>query len=92
MSRQRALRVVLVSNYVADGQPSMQRFADMLHRELTAEGVEVQTWRPQAYVGGRVTARGLGKWLGYVDKYVLYPPHLRNLARQHADTPTVVHV
>jgi glycosyltransferase involved in cell wall biosynthesis len=92
MSRQRALRVVLVSNYVADGQPSMQRFADMLHRELTAEGVEVQTWRPPAYVGGRVTARGLGKWLGYVDKYVLYPPRLRNLARQHADTPTVVHV
>ena len=63
----------------------------MLGNELTAEGVDVQTWRPPAYVGGRAPAHGLGKWLGYVDKYVLYPPRLRNGARRHAGT-TVVHV
>jgi glycosyltransferase involved in cell wall biosynthesis len=91
MSGDRPLRVVLVSNYVADEQRSMQRFADMLHDELTAEGIDVQTWRPPAYVGGRAPARGLDKWLGYVDKYVLYPPRLRNDARQNAAT-TVVHV
>ena len=92
MNGDRRLRVVLVANYVADEQRSMQRFADMLHSELTAEGVDVQTWRPPAYVGGRAPARGLGKWLGYVDKYVLYPPRLRSGARHHAGTPTVVHV
>ena len=92
MSGDRSLRVVLVSNYVADEQPSMQRFAGMLHNELTADGVDVHTWRPPAYVGGRRPARGLGKWLGYVDKYVLYPPRLRNDARRNAGTPTVVHV
>jgi glycosyltransferase involved in cell wall biosynthesis len=92
MSGDRQLRVVLVSNYVADEQRSMQRFADMLHNELTAGGVDVQTWRPPAYIGGPASSRGLGKWLGYVDKYVLYPPRLRKGARQQAATPTVVHV
>jgi glycosyltransferase involved in cell wall biosynthesis len=92
MSGERTPRVVLVSNYVADEQPSMQRFADMLHHELTAEGVDVQTWRPAAYVGGRAPVCGFGKWLGYVDKYLLYPPRLRKGARQNAGAPTVVHV
>jgi len=86
-----SLRVVLISNYVADEQPSMQRFADMLHAELAGAGVDVQTWRPPIFVGSRTQARGLAKWLGYVDKYVLYPPRLRRRARQGADT-TVVHV
>jgi glycosyltransferase involved in cell wall biosynthesis len=63
----------------------------MLHSELTAEGINVQTWRPTACVGGRAPARGLGKCLGYVDKYLLYPPRLRHDARQNPGT-TVVHV
>jgi glycosyltransferase involved in cell wall biosynthesis len=92
MSTHRDLRVVLVSNYVADEQPSMQRFADMLQTELTAEGVDVHTWRPPARVGGRAPSRGLSKWLAYVDKYLLYPPRLRAGARQTVGTPTVVHV
>ena len=92
MSSSRRLRVVLVSNYVADEQRSMQRFGDMLQHELTQEGVDVETWRPPAFVGGRAPAHGVGKWLGYVDKFVLYPPRLRNGARQNAGAPTVVHV
>jgi glycosyltransferase involved in cell wall biosynthesis len=92
MSSDGPLRVVLVSNYVADEQHSMQRFGDMLQHELTQEGVDVETWRPPAFVGGRAPAHGVGKWLGYIDKFVLYPPRLRNGARQHAGAPTVVHV
>ena len=61
-------------------------------QRLTATGVDVQTWRPPAYVGGRAPARGFGKWLGYVDKYVLFPPRLRTGASRNADTATVVHV
>ena len=92
MSGDRPLRVVLVSNYVADEQRSMQRFGDMLQHELTQEGVDVQTWRPPALVGGLAPAHGVGKWLGYVDKFVLYPSRLRNGARRAASAPTVVHV
>jgi glycosyltransferase involved in cell wall biosynthesis len=92
MSGDGPLRVVLVSNYVADEQRSMLRFSEMLRNELTANGVDVLTWRPPAYVGGRAPARGVGKWLAYIDKYVLFPPRLRNGARRTAGTRTVVHV
>ena len=92
MSGDRPLRVLLVSNYVADQQRSMQRFGDMLQHELTQEGVDVETWRPPAWVGGRAPAYGVGKLLGYVDKFVLYPPRLRSGARQNAGASTVVHV
>jgi glycosyltransferase involved in cell wall biosynthesis len=92
VSTSSGLRVVLVSNYLADQQRSMQRFADMLHHELTAEGVDVQTWRAPAYLGGQRPARGAAKWLGYVDKFVLYPPRLRHGARQNPGSSTVVHV
>jgi hypothetical protein len=66
----RALRVVLVSNYAADEQRSMLRFAGMLASELSAEGVDVETWHPAARVGGGAPT-GLGKFLGYIDKFVL---------------------
>ena len=87
----RALRVVLVSNYAADEQRSMLRFAGMLASELSAEGVDVETWHPAARVGGGAPT-GLGKFLGYIDKFVLYPPRLRQEAQANGGTPTVVHV
>jgi glycosyltransferase involved in cell wall biosynthesis len=87
----RSLRVVLVANYVADQQRSMLRFADMLGSELAAEGVDVQTWHPAARVGGG-TPSGFNKFLGYIDKYVLYPPQLRHDAHARAGSATVVHV
>lgn len=93
MSTDANLRVLLVANYVADGQPSMQRFANALHEELATRGVEVETWRPSAIVGGQSMARGgLHKWLGYADKYLLSPPRLRKAVRDRARPATVVHV
>ncbi len=93
MNTDGSLRVVLVSNYVADGQPSMHRFASLLHHELAAQGVDVETWRPPVVIGGQSAARGgLHKWLGYADKFILYPPRLRKAVRWSAATPTVVHV
>ncbi|CEF48539.1 unnamed protein product [uncultured bacterium] len=88
------LRVVLIANYAPDAQPSMQRFADLLHRELAARGVDVEMWRPPPSVGGRNPADGpVHKWLGYVDKYVLYPPRLSQAAaRLPDDATTVFHV
>ena len=87
----RSLRVALVSNYAADEQRSMLRFAGMLATELTAEGVHVETWHPAARVGGG-SPGGFGKFLGYIDKFVLYPPRLRHDAQANGGTPTVVHV
>ncbi len=93
MNTDASLRVVLVSNYVADGQASMHRFAGLLQQELAAQGVDIQTWRPPVILGGQSAAHGgVHKWLGYVDKFVLYPPRLRKAVRRSAGTPTIVHV
>lgn len=75
----RPLRVLLIGNYEHDRQESMQRFADLLARELPARGVEARLVKPAPRLGRlKPDAEGLGKWLGYLDKFVLFPlaPHL----------------
>lgn len=83
------LDVVLVSNYVEDHQPSMQRFATLLSSELARHGIAVEMLRPQAILNR--SSKGLAKWLGYVDKFLLYPPRLRRTAGRGAAS-TVVHI
>ena len=75
-------RVVLVGNYARDRQHSMQRFADLMSRELNARGIAAQVLQPGDFAARRMTdvQRGLGKWLAYVDKLCLFPVKLRLLA------------
>jgi glycosyltransferase involved in cell wall biosynthesis len=86
------MKVLLVGNYFPDRQHSMQRFAAMLRDGLRAQGHEVRLIRPRPVLARRL--RGLakvpsaGKWLAYIDKYLLFPRTLRRAARW-AD---VVHV
>jgi glycosyltransferase involved in cell wall biosynthesis len=83
------MKVLLLANYLNDRQESMQRFAALMERGLTQAGHEVRILRPPAYVGKlHPSAEGLGKWLGYVDKFGLFPRFLRS-AVQEAD---VVHI
>ena len=83
----RALTVLLVGNYETDRQESMQRFANVLAAELPSRNVTVEVCRPMPFFGRlRPSASGLGKWLGYIDKFLLFPVQLKrrthNLARQ----------
>ena len=73
------MRFILIGNYPPDGQESMERFAQLLHTGLREAGVAAEIWRPVPVVGGHVgsTVAGLGKWLGYVDKWLLFPVVLR---------------
>jgi glycosyltransferase involved in cell wall biosynthesis len=83
------MKVLLLANYLNDRQESMQRFAALMERGLTQAGHEVRILRPPAYVGKlHSSAEGFGKWLGYVDKFGLFPPFLRS-AVKWAD---VVHI
>lgn len=83
------MKVLLVGNYARDRQYSMLRFCALLQSELEKSGHEVRVIQPRVRLGllGK-RWRGPGKWLGYVDKFLLFPTHLRN-ARAWAD---VVHV
>jgi glycosyltransferase involved in cell wall biosynthesis len=71
-------RVLLVGNYPRDGQQSMLRFAEALRAGLVARGVEAEIIAPQAVLNRKgPTFHGIGKWLSYADKYLLFSWVLR---------------
>ncbi len=75
------MKVLLVSNYLHDRQESMLRFAAALAEGLRADEVDVRVVRPEPVFGGlKPGGSGLGKWLGYLDKFLLFPARLRRLA------------
>ena len=83
------MRILLLGNYAHDEQESMQRFATCLAQALTRAGHQVRLLRPPAVVGQLwPSGHGVGKWLGYVDKFGPFPFVLRSAAQQ-AD---VVHI
>jgi glycosyltransferase involved in cell wall biosynthesis len=70
--------VLLIGNYPADQQQSMQRFATMILRHLTAAGVPAELIHPQPCFGKiQFAGRFVAKWLGYFDKFVLFPRRLK---------------
>ncbi len=75
------MKILLVSNYTPDGQISLLGFAGALARGLEAADAEVRVIAPKPVLnaGAFVPAR-LRKWLGYIDKLVLFPPVLRRAA------------
>lgn len=88
-NRSSKLRILLVANYEPDGQQSMQRFAAVMAKELAAAGIDVTVIRPEPFFGRlHPGARGLGKWLGYLDKFLVFPIVLR----KKLSTPLVVHI
>jgi len=83
------MKVLLLGNYVNDGQESMQRFSAFMEQGLTQAGHEVRLLRPPSVFGKlRPSWQGVGKWLGYVDKFACFPHTLR-AAVSEAD---VVHI
>jgi glycosyltransferase involved in cell wall biosynthesis len=73
------MKILLVGNYLIDRQESMQRFTNMLAAGLTNLGHEVRIIRPEP-VWVKLTpafAPSLGKWLGYLDKFLAFPAALK---------------
>jgi glycosyltransferase involved in cell wall biosynthesis len=71
------MRILLLANYLPDAQQSMQRFAGMLEAGFTKAGHEVRTLRPSVRAGSLARSESGVKWLGYIDKLVLFPKVLR---------------
>lgn len=69
------MRLILIGNYKPDKQESMIRFAQMLKSGFIQAGVETDIWWPTVILGAlaKSTTSGIGKWLGYVDKWVFFP-------------------
>lgn len=76
------IKVLLVGNYRPDAQESMLRFCAMLESGLVSLGCQVRVARPEPLFGRLpVPVSPLRKWLGYVDKYCLFPLSLRRAAK-----------
>ncbi|MDQ2867333.1 MAG: glycosyltransferase family 4 protein [Verrucomicrobiota bacterium] len=72
--------VLLIGNYAPDQQQSMQRFAEMMLRELEALGVAAELRCPQPFFQRLVRATSpLAKWLGYVDKLLVFSGELQSV-------------
>lgn len=67
----------------------MDRFAGMLEYGLRTTGYRVRLLKPQPILGRlSASATGLGKWLGYLDRFLLFIPIMKK-ATKWAD---VVHI
>ncbi|MEY2542637.1 MAG: hypothetical protein QOE81_98 [Verrucomicrobiota bacterium] len=83
--------VLLIGNYSLDRQQSMQRFGTMMLHGLNASGIAATLIAPQPRFGKfRGAGSFVAKWLGYVDKFVLFPRQLR--ATVAKDKPSIVHI
>src|SRR4051794_37549833 len=77
-------KIILIGNYPADKLESMDRFAEMLKVEFKKAGIKTEIWYPRVFFGkfSRSTIQGLGKWLGYIDKWIINPFILRSFVRK----------
>jgi glycosyltransferase involved in cell wall biosynthesis len=84
------IMVLLIGNYPADQQQSMQRFAALMQRGLTTASVAVELIQPQPFLG-RFTLAGsfVAKWLGYLDKFLFFPRELKRKLRSGVE---LVHI
>jgi len=83
------LRILLIANFVPDQQVSMQLFSELLSSGLAANGYDVEVLRPDPYFV-RLLDRpsAIQKWLGYIDKFILFPFVLMSRAKRY----DVIHI
>jgi glycosyltransferase involved in cell wall biosynthesis len=75
------VKILLVGNYIPDGQHSMLGFSTLLEHGLRESGHDVRTLHPPVVFGriGKLMPRAF-KWFAYVDKLVLGPLFVRAAA------------
>lgn len=68
------MKILLIGNYEPSRQVSMQRYADLLLYSLRKSGHDVRLLKPNAIFGLIKSGEyGLGKWLGYIDRFIIFP-------------------
>jgi glycosyltransferase involved in cell wall biosynthesis len=82
--------VLLIGNYPTDQQQSMQRFGAMMLRGLTNAGIAAELIQPRPLLGKiRWFGGFIAKWLGYIDKFLIFPWRMR---AEISSTVRLVHV
>ena len=77
------MKILLIGNYAHDGQESMKRMSDLFLSSLRAAGLDAEVMTPPALAGKLLpSGSGLGKWLGYIDKFFVFPIVLKRRIKQ----------
>ena len=76
-----SIKILLVGNYGPDNQTSMRAFLRVLERELPKLGCELRVITPPQRLQRLPRTSRLWKWLGYIDKFILFIPSLATQAR-----------
>ncbi|MFA5008221.1 MAG: glycosyltransferase family 1 protein [Candidatus Omnitrophota bacterium] len=72
------MKILILGNYILDQQKSMQLFSALLEKELRKSGHDVRLIRPEPFFGKiGFFGKALSKWLGYLDKFFIFPFVLR---------------
>jgi glycosyltransferase involved in cell wall biosynthesis len=83
------MKVLLVGNFPGDRQESMRRYADLLLEQLQVRGYDVTLLVPRALLSRLVPSSSpMHKWLGYIDKFLLF----RRTLRRAAAGADIVHI
>ncbi|HEX4140927.1 MAG TPA: hypothetical protein VHY09_11305 [Candidatus Methylacidiphilales bacterium] len=88
--------IVLLGAYAPDQQEGVDRFHDLMQKQLVADGYTVESIAPQAHFGPLATKSGMAKLLGNLDKYVIFPLGLlgqsSHIREKYIGRKIVVHV
>jgi len=77
-----AMRILLVANDESDKQAGMLRYASWLAHALQLRGHDVALTRPRPFFSRWTSQPTLHRYLGYIDKFILFPPKLKRLTKQ----------
>ncbi len=72
----------LIGHYPLDNQASMQRFDTLILKMLEQKGAQTVFLQPSAIFGKLGCFQFIRKWLGYIDKYILFPQKLKKKLKE----------
>lgn len=88
------MHILLIGNFAPDRQESMLRFTRLLTAGLRGQGHEVSTWSPEPRLVRllpRYRYGGPAKFIGYFDKFVLFPRSVKKRLRREKGAD-VIHI
>ena len=73
----RTMSIVFFTHPDFLGHVSMPRFSGMLVEGMKRRGHKVEIWAPKPRFFNLPAPKGLKKWLGYIDQYIVFPLETR---------------
>lgn len=90
------MKLILLKNHPKDQARSMFLYHDMLYNYFTAKGIECESVTPAEFISRPIkSAEGWGRFVVYIDKFVLSPFTIRRKirsARKNGNQDVIVHI